>query len=90
MDNIQNISSSSSTSQFVLSRNKMNKFEYRAVITLLTKQGKNPKIINEEMLFVNRDDCLPKLSICKWSKLFEDGRNSLDDDLYLGHHFRCY
>lgn len=58
----------------------MNKIEYRAVIKFLTKQGKPPKTILEEMLAVYGDDCPSKSTICEWSKLFKHGRESLDDD----------
>lgn len=58
----------------------MNKIEYRAVIKFLTKQGKTPKLIREEMLVVYGNDCPSKSTICEWSKLFKHGRESLDDD----------
>jgi hypothetical protein len=85
-DNFENNCSSISSNicQFVLSRIKMNKLKYRAVIKLLTKQGKAPKIIREEMLAVYGDDCPSKSTICEWSKLFKHGRKSLDDDLRPG------
>jgi hypothetical protein len=46
--------------QFVLSRIKMNKLEYRTLIKFLTKQGKAPKIMREEILAVYGDDCSSK------------------------------
>jgi hypothetical protein len=55
----------------VLSRIKMNKLEYRVVIKFLTKQGKAPKIIREEMLAVYGMIGLP-------NRLFGNGQNCLN------------
>jgi hypothetical protein len=75
-DNFENNCSSISSNicQFVLSCIKMNKLEYRTVIKFLTKQGKAPKIMREEILAVYGDDCSSKSTNCEWSKSFKYGR----------------
>lgn len=58
----------------------MEQIEHRAVIKFLTKQGKSPNIIIEEMQAVYGDHCPYKTTIYKWIGLFKHGRESLDDD----------
>ncbi|XP_026737518.1 protein GVQW3-like [Trichoplusia ni] len=58
----------------------MEKIEFRAVIKFLTKQGKTPQIIMEEMSSVYGDLCPGKTMIYKWHSLFKQGRDSIEDD----------
>jgi hypothetical protein len=75
-DNFENNCSSISPNicQFVLSRIKMNKLEYRTVIKFQTKQGKAPKIMREEVLAVYGDDYSSKSTNCFIALLFKYGR----------------
>jgi hypothetical protein len=52
----------------------MEKVEFRAIIKFLTKQGKTPQIIPEEMAAVYRNSCPKKTMIYKWHSLFKQGR----------------
>lgn len=58
----------------------MSNIEFRAVIKFLTKQGKSVDIILNEMRAVYGDTCPGKTMIYKWSRLFKQGRESLEDD----------
>lgn len=58
----------------------MEKIEYRAVIKFLTKQGKTPQVILQEMSAVYGDSAPGKTMICKWHALFKQGRDSIEDD----------
>jgi len=58
----------------------MDKIEFRAVIKFLTKQGKTPQTILEEMSAVYGDSCPGKTMVYKWHSLFKQGRESIEDD----------
>lgn len=58
----------------------MEQIEFRAVIKFLTKQGKPPKTIMNEMGAVYGDQCPSKTMIYKWNGLFKQGRESIEDD----------
>lgn len=58
----------------------MENIEFRAVIKFLTKQGKPPQTIFQEMLSVYGDSCPGKTMVYKWNSLFKQGRESLEDD----------
>ncbi|XP_048483622.1 histone-lysine N-methyltransferase SETMAR-like [Plutella xylostella] len=58
----------------------MEQIEQRAVIKFLTKQGKSPKMIMEEMEAVYGTQCPSKTMIYKWNGLFKHGRESIEDD----------
>lgn len=58
----------------------MEKIEFRAVIKFLTKQGKPPQTILEEMSSVYGDSCPGKTMVYKWHNLFKQGRDSIEDD----------
>lgn len=62
----------------------MEKIEFRAVIKFLTKQGKTPQIIMEEMSSVYGDSCPGKSMVYKWHSLFKQGRDSIEDDQRSG------
>jgi hypothetical protein len=82
-DNFENNCSSISSNicQFVLSRIKMNKLEYRTVIKFQTKQGKAPKIMREEILAVYGMIVLPNRLIANGQNCLSMVEKSLDDDL---------
>ncbi|CAF4896323.1 unnamed protein product [Pieris macdunnoughi] len=58
----------------------MEKIEHRAVKKFLTKQGKTPQTILQEMLAVYGDSGPGKIMIYKWHTLFKQGRDSIEDD----------
>ncbi|XP_026318431.1 protein GVQW3-like [Hyposmocoma kahamanoa] len=58
----------------------MEQIEFRAVIKFLTKQGKPPQTIMNEMETVYGDQCPGKTMIYKWHGLFKHGRESIEDD----------
>lgn len=58
----------------------MEQIEYRAVIKFLSKQGKTPQLIINEMKTVYGDRCPAKTMIYKWHGLFKNGRESIEDD----------
>lgn len=58
----------------------MEKIEHRAVVKFLTKQGKTPQTILQEMLAVYGDSAPGKTMIYKWHGLFKQGRESIEDD----------
>lgn len=58
----------------------MEQIEFRAVIKFLTKQGKPPKTIMNEMGAVYGVQCPSKTMIYKWNGLFKQGRESIEDD----------
>jgi histone-lysine N-methyltransferase SETMAR len=58
----------------------MEKVEFCTIIKFLTKQGKTPQTILEEMAVVYRNSCPKKTMIYKWNSLFKQGRDSLEDD----------
>jgi hypothetical protein len=98
-DNFENNCSSISPNicQFVLSRIKMNKLEYRTVIKFQTKQGKAPKIMREEVLAVyekSLDDDLCQATVFCWQGIlmidFLDKGSTVTGEYYanLMHCFR--
>ncbi|KAL0852947.1 hypothetical protein ABMA27_012740 [Loxostege sticticalis] len=56
------------------------KFEHRAVIKFLSKEGNTPTQIRERMLKVFGDSSPSEFVIKFWSKQFKHGRESLEDD----------
>lgn len=58
----------------------LQKLEHRSVIKFLTKQGKGPKEIREEMLTVYGDATPSEFQVKYWSKQFKWGRDSIADD----------
>lgn len=56
----------------------MEQIEYRAVIKFLTKQGKSPPTIMDEMSAVYGDHCPGKTMVYKWHGLFKLGRESIE------------
>ncbi|KAL0822343.1 hypothetical protein ABMA28_004441 [Loxostege sticticalis] len=58
----------------------MMKFEHRAVIKFLSKEGNTPTQIRERMLKVFGDSSPSEFVIKFWSKQFKHGRESLEDD----------
>lgn len=58
----------------------MSNIEHRAVIKFLTKQGKSVENILSEMKVVYGENCPGKTMVYKWSRLFKQGRESLEDD----------
>lgn len=67
---------------FIMSEenNKMIKFEHRAVIKFLSREGNTPTQIRERMLKVFLGSCSSEYVIKFWSKQFKHGRESLEDD----------
>lgn len=59
---------------------KTMKFEHRAVIKFLSKEGNTPTQIRERMLKVFGDSSPSEFVIKFWSKQFKHGRESLEDD----------
>lgn len=62
----------------------MSNLEYRAVIKFLTKQGKSPQVIMEEMLGVYGNTTPSRATIYNWHNEFRRGRESLEDDPRTG------
>lgn len=59
-------------------------FEHRAVIKFFIKKGNSPKDIFEEMSSVLQDSGPSYTMVKKWARLFQQGRESCQDDPRLG------
>lgn len=55
-------------------------FEHRAVIKYLVKKGKSPKEIFEDMSSTLQDSGPSYTMVKKWARLFQQGRESCEDD----------
>ena len=64
--------------------NKMQKIEHRAVIKFLTKQGKNQKIIFNEMKAAYEKSAPSFSRVQKWSNEFKRGRETSENDPRAG------
>lgn len=62
-----------------MNRIDMQQIEYRAVIKFLTKQGKGPQAILNEMKAVYGAQCPGKTMIYKWCGAFQMGREMIED-----------
>ncbi|KAJ8718463.1 hypothetical protein PYW08_002700 [Mythimna loreyi] len=62
-----------------LNRLDMQQVEFRAVIKFLTKQGKGPQAILNEMKAVYGPICPGKTMIYKWCSAFQNGRETIED-----------
>ncbi len=60
------------------------KFEYRSVIKLLTKEGVAPKDIHLRLVAVYGDLAPSKATVARWAAEFKRGRESIGDDPHTG------
>lgn len=58
----------------------MEKIEHRAVINILTLQGKSAQTIFQELLIIYADSAPGKTMAYKWLGLFKKRRDSIEDD----------
>ncbi|XP_045445715.1 histone-lysine N-methyltransferase SETMAR-like [Melitaea cinxia] len=62
----------------------LTKFEHRAVIKFLVKKGKTAKEIFEETSSVYGESGTSSATVKRWTRLFQQGRETLEDDLRSG------
>ena len=58
--------------------------QQRAAILFMVLQKKKPKEIHDELVATLDDNALRYATVKKWTALFKDGRESIDDDLRSG------
>jgi len=60
------------------------KFEFRAVVKFLCKEGRAAKEIHDRLRYMYGDSAPSYSTITRWSNEFRRGRESLEDDLRSG------
>ena len=60
------------------------KFEFRAIIKFLCKEGRAAKEIHDRLRAVYGDSAPSYSTVTRWSNEFQCGRESLEDDLRSG------
>ncbi|GBP49384.1 Putative uncharacterized protein FLJ37770 [Eumeta japonica] len=58
----------------------LSNIEHRAVIKYVVKKGKTPKEIFEDMVSVLQESAPSYMMVKKWAHLFQQGRESCEDD----------
>ncbi|GBP87449.1 Putative uncharacterized protein FLJ37770 [Eumeta japonica] len=58
----------------------LSNIEHRAVIKYFVKKGKTPKEIFEDMVSVLQESAPSYTMVKKWARLFQQGRESCEDD----------
>jgi len=60
------------------------KFEFRAVIKFLCKEGRAAKEIHDRLHAVHGESALSYSTVTRWSNEFQCGRETVEDDLRSG------
>ncbi|GBP86711.1 Putative uncharacterized protein FLJ37770 [Eumeta japonica] len=62
----------------------LSNIEHRALIKYFVKKGKTPKEIFEDMVSVLQESAPSYMMVKKWARLFQQGRESCEDDPRTG------